>query len=162
MYAWEGRAFEDIARLCARRDPRRYPVGMATAAPREDTPVVLQWFKEPSELAAFLWRMEPQRWGLRGLALTEHKNDGEAALIPVPTLGLTEQIRQAHNRISLPGFGVVWWGRWEELLAARNGWPRQVVRDFRGTADEAAPAPVAPAEADRFLAYLRGHYLPER
>lgn len=160
MYAWEGRPFADIARLCARRDPRRYPVGMATAAPREGTPVVLQWFRDPSKLAAFLWRMEPQRWGLRGPTLAEFKMRSEAALVPVPVLGLTEPLRRGYNALSLPHFGVVWWGSWPELTAAADGWPRQVVAAYRQIGENAMPTAVGADEADRFLAYLRAHYLP--
>lgn len=152
MHAWEGRPFDDIASLCARRDPRRYPLGCLTAdAERE----VLQWFRDARELSAFLWRMEPQRWGLRLGELAEFKQATQEVFVGLDVFGPTDAARLAHNRLSEPRFAIVWWGRFEDLREGRGEVARTLLQEFRAGAPAEA---LEENELDGFIAWLRSRY----
>jgi len=125
MHGWEGRPFADIERLTRKRDPRRYPIGCATAAGDAE---VVQWFRNIPELSQFLRRMEPQRWGLAGPALIDIKSALEPVLTRVDVFGLTEDNRLAHNQVTAGHYAVVWWGSLDELLAATEGWPARLLQ----------------------------------
>lgn len=145
MYGWEGRPFDDIARLCLRRDPRRYPWGLLTAAGEREA---LQWFRDPRELSGFLRRMEPQRWGIRLADLVEFKACTEELFVQLDVFGPSEELRQAHNALSLPAFEVRWWGSFEQLCAdggAAAGLRQRLLGDEQ---------PVTAARVDAFAAAL--------
>ena len=154
MHAWEGRAFEDIATLCIRRDPRRYPVGCVTGRPGHESPEVLQWFRHVGELAAFLWRMEPQRWGLRLGDLADFKTRIEPIVVRLDVEGTQDGLREAHNSISRPRFEVRWWGSFADLRAARGEWAWGAVERFRASTGNAL-SPLTEEEVDEFLKFLR-------
>ena len=146
MHAWEGRPFADIARLPLKRDPRRYPVGCATG---DGVREAVQWFRNIPELAQFLRRMEPQRWGLAGPELIDCKAALEPALTQVDVLGLTEANRRAHNAVTAPRYRILWWGTLEALLAAPEDWPRGLLRRAEAIDSHREEA------IERLRAYLR-------
>jgi hypothetical protein len=147
MYAWEGRLFDDIATLCARRDPRRHPLGCLTAGAGPEP--VLQWFRDRPELSAFLHRMEPQRWGIRLDRLATFKARTEGVFIKMDVFGPTAELREALNAISRPAFEIRWWGKFDALRAADEPLPASLRKAFHGS-----PTPVADDEVDAFVAFL--------
>jgi hypothetical protein len=111
MYAWEGKSFEDIANLTLKRKPERYPMYCVVEGVRDgETVRITQRFRETREMSAFLQRMEPQRWGLTGLALIELKPRLQEALTTLDVFGTTEQAREQHNAVTEPGYRIVDWG----------------------------------------------------
>lgn len=150
MYAWEGRPFDDIATLCARRDPRRYPIGCLTAGTGPEPPPVLQWFRDRPELSAFLHRMEPRRWGIRLDRLPEFKARTQGVFVQLDVFGPTEQLRLAHNALSLPAFEIRWWGNFGALRSADDPLPAALRKAFHGSA-----ATIGDDELDAFVAFLR-------
>jgi hypothetical protein len=150
MHAWEGRPFDDVARLAVRRDPTRYPFGLVTGRPDEPQSEVLQWFRHADEMAAFLWRLEPQRWGLRLGELAEFKARTEPVIVQLNVIGPNEALRQAHNEISRPHFEVRWWGNLEELRAGQGAWAEALREDVNAAGDAA------------LLAYLRARFAGRR
>lgn len=150
MHAWEGRPFDDIARLCARRDPRKYPIGCLTAGGNDSPAPVLQWFRDRTELSAFLHRMEPQRWGIRLDRLTTFKVRTENVFVHMDVLGPTEPLREAHNVISRPDFEIRWWGEFNDLRFGDEPLPAALRKAFHGRADA-----VADDEVEEFIGFLR-------
>lgn len=142
MFGWEGRPFDDIARLTLKRDPRRYRVGCATG---DDEREYVQWFRTVPELVQFLLRMEPQRWGIRQAALIDHKSRLQPVLTEVDVKGLQEPLREALNAVTEPTYRIVWWGAFETLCRATQGWP--------GRLRQAAGA--EPGDQDTVAEYLR-------
>lgn len=149
MHEWEGRPFDDIAALCARRDPRRYPFGCVTAGPAARE--VLQWFRSIAEMEGFLWRMEPQRWGLRLGELAAFKSRTETVLTGLDVEGAVESLREAHNALSRPLFEIRWWGHLADLRAGRGDWAAAALARFR----QGDLAPITDEELERFLGDLR-------
>lgn len=144
-HGWEGKPFDEVAKLAQRRDPRRYPVGCATGNGHRG---VIQWFLTVPELVQYLLRMEPQRWGYRGAALIELKPRLQAVLTGVDVLGLSEDARARLNTVTEPGYRIEWWGSFSQLLAAEGPWSRSLV-------DAAGAASLAPAKrAGRLAEYL--------
>jgi hypothetical protein len=137
MHAWEGRPFDDVVRLAVRRDPKRHPFGLVTGRSNEPSSEVLQWFRHADEMAAFLWRMEPQRWGLRLGKLAEFKARIEPVIVQLNVIGPNEALRQAHNEISRPHFEVRWWGSLEALRTGQGAWAEALIEQVDGT-DEGA------------------------
>jgi hypothetical protein len=150
MYAWEGRPFDDIAILCARRDPRRYPLGCLTAGPGSEPPPVLQWFRDRPELSAFLHRMEPQRWGIRLNRLTDFKTRSQSVFVQLDVFGPSDELREAHNAISRPAFEIRWWGGFDALRSTAQPQPAALRTAFHGSARA-----VDDDELDAFVAFLR-------
>lgn len=146
MHAWEGRPFEDIAPLAARRDPRRYPVGCVTG---DGDVEVVQWFRTVPELVQYLLRMEPQRWGFRQAKLIAIKPRLQPVLTTVDVTGLTEPSRVALNAETEPAYRILWWGDFGALLAGRDPWSSRLL--------EAADALhlEGEARADAVAAHLR-------
>lgn len=159
MYGWEGRSFEDVSRLCARRDPRRFPLGSTTAGVVADDQrsEVLQWFRDHAEMSAFLLRMEPQRWGIRLLDLTRFKSAAEGVIVQLDVLGPTEALRAALSERTRPAFEVLWWGSFEELVAGRDGWPARVRHRYQ---QESPQRLGATDDLECFIDYLRRRYVP--
>ena len=122
LHIWEGQNFADVDLLVQLRDPRRFTLGCATG---NGETVVLQWFRNMPEIAQWLRRMEPQRWGLKGPALIHIKTELEPVLTGVDVYGLSETSRQAHNRITDAHYRVEWWGDYETLACAADEWSRQ-------------------------------------
>lgn len=111
MYAWEGKSFDEIETLTLKRKPERYPVYCVVEGNRDGERVqVTQRFRDVREMSAFLQRMEPQRWGVRGLALVALKPLLQEALTALDVFGPTEQARARHNAVTEPGYRVVEWG----------------------------------------------------
>lgn len=152
MYGWEGRGFDDIARLCARRDPARYPLGAMTTDGKGQA---LQWFRDLPELSAFLHRMEPQRWGVRMLELVELKARTEPVFVRLDVLGLSEELRAEHNAATAPAFRIDWWGRFEVLTSGDGEFASLLRREFSG-----AEAPLHPEQQAAFVGFLRERYAP--
>lgn len=155
MYGWEGRPFDDIAALAARRDPRRYPMGCLTGGRSGgDGRHVLQWFRHVGEMTAFLIRMEPQRWGVSLANLIELKSRTGEILTIADVEGPTEPVRIAHNAVTAPAFEILWWGSWDALLSGGEGWPGETLEAFAGRRDAALPD----GRIEAFLAFLRQRY----
>lgn len=111
MYAWEGKPFDDIARLTLKRKAERYPVYcVVEGAADGETTRITQRFRDVREMSAFLQRMEPQRWGIRGLAFVELKPQLQEALTELDVFGATETARERHNGVSEPAYRIVDWG----------------------------------------------------
>jgi len=117
MHAWEGQQFSDIERIPQDRDPRGFPLGCIIS--NGDTPV-RQWFRNMPEIAQWLRRMEPQRWGLRGPALIAIKAQLEPVLTRVDVYGLEEASRQAHNAITQPTYAILAWGDFKALASGND------------------------------------------
>ena len=124
LHIWEGQNFADVDLLIQRRDPRRFTLGCATG---NGETTVLQWFRNMPEIAQWLRRMEPQRWGLKGPALIHIKAELEPVLTGVDVHGLNEASREAHNRITDAHYQVEWWGDFQTLAGAADEWSRQLL-----------------------------------
>jgi hypothetical protein len=146
MHAWEGKPFEDIAPLTARRDPRRYPLGCVTGDGRTE---VIQWFRSMPELSQYLLRMEPQRWGYRQADLIALKAKLEPALTMVDVMGLSEATRAAVNAVTEPAYHILWWGEFNRLAEGSDPWSQRLL-----TAAEARHLADGP-RIDALVSYLR-------
>lgn len=112
MHAWEGQQFSDIERIPQDRDPRRFPLGCIIANGECE---VVQWFRNMPEIAQWLRRMEPQRWGLRGPELIRIKAELEPVLTRVDVYGLDDASRAAHNAVTQAFYRIVTWGDFKAL-----------------------------------------------
>ncbi|MBA1147236.1 hypothetical protein H0Z60_09205 [Ectothiorhodospiraceae bacterium WFHF3C12] len=111
MYAWEGKSFDEIANLTLKRKPERYPVYCVVEGTQDGERVrITQRFRDVREMSAFLQRMEPQRWGIRALALVELKPQLQEALTRLDVFGPTAEALNAHNSITEPDYQVLDWG----------------------------------------------------
>lgn len=111
MYAWEGKNFDEVAKLTVKRKPERYPVYCEVEGQQDgETVRVIQRFRDVREMSAFLQRMEPQRWGIRGLAFVELKPLLQEALTELDVFGMSDLARGRHNSVSEPVYRVVNWG----------------------------------------------------
>ena len=158
MFEWEGETIEAVTRLMARRDPKRYRLGMLTAGPwppEEDTGV-MQWFANRSELSQFLPRVEPRRWGADGLSYIELRDALQECAVPLQVSGPTEALRERVNACAAPEFGIRWWGTLDELREGRSTWAREL---FSALAD---PPPqdhaLPPRRVSELLALVARRY----
>ncbi len=121
---------------------------------------MLQWFRNRSELAHYLWRIEPQRWGFRQAALIDIKDHTQDMIAAIEVVGLAEPVREALNHITAPAFEIHWWGSFEELKASPDGAPSSVRAAYR-TAHGGSGGGVLPdEEAALLIEFLRRRYLP--
>jgi len=125
-YAWEGHAFNEIKRMPQRRDPRAYQIGYAAT---DGTTTAIQWFRRVPELAQFILRMEPQRWGYRLGALIAHKNALQPVITEVDVKGLQPDLLDRLNDITRPTYEIAWWGTFKELCTDEAGWPAAFRRE---------------------------------
>ncbi len=119
MHIWEGKGFDEALALIAERDPRRFGFGCAT---RNAHTTALQWFWNMPEIAQWLRRMEPQRWGLRGPDLIAMKAELEPVLTQVDVYGFSESARNRHNACTQPQYALIWWGHWADFGAGHGDW----------------------------------------
>ncbi|RFA28210.1 hypothetical protein CAI21_12815 [Alkalilimnicola ehrlichii] len=114
---------------------------------------VLQWFRDHVELSAYLWRMEPQRWGIKLNELTDLKESSRPIYTQLDVFGPNEELRQALNALTLPAYGILWWGSFTDLCAGNSDWSRHWVSAFTNndTVDE--------EQQEAFVAFLRDHLL---
>jgi len=123
MHGWEGQPFDEVAELTMKRDPRLYPVCCVTG---DDTHEYIQWFRNVTETAHYLSRMEPQRWGYRQAELIQHKTELQSVLTQVDVRGFHEDIRQAFNEVTEPTYRIVWWGAFDTFREAIDGPPARL------------------------------------
>ncbi|MEX0732908.1 MAG: hypothetical protein WED00_06005 [Aquisalimonadaceae bacterium] len=159
MFNWEGQDAASACAAIAERDPRRYRIGMLTTGPWPAGPdCALQWFGHHSELAQFLLRVEPRRWGINTGELIAFKARVQDVITTVDVAGITEQQRCRFNDLSAPAFGVRWWGTLEALKQGRGAWPRELLRGFD---DLPANAEVAALDNHRvadLIQFLQSQY----
>ncbi|KAB7619740.1 hypothetical protein [Alkalilimnicola sp. S0819] len=151
MHLWEGKDLDESLRMPRRRDPVHFRTGMLLG-PDEHEPQALCWFRDPGELASYLHRIEPQRWGLRGPALLGYKDATGDLCTRIDMLGPEEGLRLELNRCAAPHFAILWWGDLRELLFAPTPWPRRLRRDFLGGSARAIRQEEAPAFVDQLSA----------
>lgn len=132
MHGWEGKPFDDVARLTMKRDPRRFPVCCVTGDDHHD---YIQWFRNVSETSHYLSRMEPQRWGFRKAELIQHKTQLQSVLTQVDVKGFQEELRQTFNAITEPTYRIVWWGAFDSFRQAPDGFPARMRTELGNPAD---------------------------
>lgn len=152
MYVWEGKSFAEVADLPRRRDPTRYAIG-ALISCGEPRGQVLLWFHRRAELAAFLWRMEPQRWGLKGPALIQYKDASADLFTRVDMLGLEPELREQLNELAQPQFHVDWWGHLRELMTSEGQLAQELRVAFQGNA-----GPLGDQQVAAFADYLQQRF----
>lgn len=161
MYSWEG---QDVATACAtvaERDPRRYRIAMLTRSPWQDgTDFALYWFGRPQELAQFLMRVEPRRWGVEMGDLIAFKAQVQEVITTIEVTGIDEHLRELFNGLSAPVFGVHWWGTLEALKTGHGEWPREVLCRFSGLSAGEDPAPLENREVPSLIRFLQQEYPP--
>lgn len=152
MYIWEGKSFAEVADLPRRRDPTRYATG-ALLSGGDPSQRRFLWFQNHSELSAFLWRLEPQRWGLHGAQLIAYKDATTPIFSHVDMLGLNEELREVLNAHAQPHFRVDWWGHLRELMASEGGLAAELRRAFQGS-----DRPVAVDDVAAFADFLHQRF----
>ena len=163
MYEWEGQELARASRICAERDPRRFRTALLTrgTTPSGESVEVLQWFRNRSELAHYLWRIEPQRWGFRQATLIDFKDRTQDMIAAIEVVGLDEPVREALNKAASPVFEIHWWGTFEELKSSPDGTAssfRAAYRASRGST--CGDSPLADDETAPMVEFLHRRYFP--
>ena len=163
MYEWEGQELSRASRICAERDPRRFRTALLTrgTTPEGKPAEVLQWFRNRSELAHYLWRIEPQRWGFRQATLIDLKDRTQDIIAAIEVVGLAEPVREALNKAASLAFEIHWWGTFEALKASPEATPKSLRATFHAAhADNRGGTELADDEAAPMIEFLRSRYLP--
>ncbi len=159
MFDWEGRDIVDASRLIAKRDPRRYRTGLLTAGARpEGSACALQWFRGHPEMAQFLMRVEPRRWGLEMSELIAFKARVQDVITAVDVTGPDESLRSLFNELATPHFAVRWWGTLDDLKAGRGDWPRTLLARFQDLSPGTEPKPLDNRQVADLIEFLKTEY----
>lgn len=162
MFSWEGEDVVDACTDVAARDPRTYRIGMLTMAPWPDgSTFALHWFGRHPEMAQFLMRVEPRRWGVEMGELIAFKARVQGVVTAIDVTGPSEEHRHAFNELAAPHFGIAWWGSLEALKEGRGHWPENLLRKYRGSSPDTAPEPLANQETAEFIRFLQREFPPQ-
>lgn len=156
MYSWEGQDLADACKTVWERDPRRYRLGLLTHGPRPDGEAYsLSWFGHHAELAQFLMRVEPRRWGVVTGDLIAFKATIQDTITAIEVNGLTESLRSRFNALCEPAFNVLWWGGLEDLKTGSGPWPHELRRRFQGAPTGYSASHPEPLENPRVPDFIR-------
>ena len=161
MYEWEGESLEVASGICAERDPRHFRTALLTQGPGIPPPQALQWFRSRSELAHYLWRIEPQRWRFEAASLIRFKDKTQDLVAALEVVGLVDSLREAFNSIAADAFQIMWWGTFEDVKSAAQPWPTAVRQAFRSDTGRAGGGdPLRDDDASALIDFLQARYTP--
>jgi len=178
MFSWEGQEVITASAEVALRDPRKYRIGLLTTGPwppagpaqphesgveqKRHGQSALHWFGRHPELAQFLMRVEPRRWGMEMGELIAFKARIHSLITAMEVTGLNEDLRAAFNEMAAPLFGIRWWGSLETLKQGQGDWPQEVLLRYAGLPRDHAPVTLENREIPGLISFLQRDYAPAR
>lgn len=138
----------------AERDPRRAPYGFyAGGSFALDHVRVFSWFETLGDLADFLLKIEPQIYGIEGDELVEYRHKVQPLAQRLKFQGFSPALLEEFNHVVKDEFVIDWWGRFDELAAAKTEFAQQLVAWFLDEEEDARP--LADDELEDFVEFLK-------